>query len=263
MFGRVQHEVAACTMCNRAKASFEVKNPQLKPLPIMGMFYRWGVDLCKMPVTSKDGNNYVVVMIEHFTKWRELVPIPEKSSKYTAEALKRVLTMFGAPAEVLTDQGEEFEGEFAELLESLLIDHRVTFRNHPQSDGLAERMVQTIKAALRQDCLAYKKLHWDQFLPLVAMGYRMSRQIFLAGFLPYFLLFGRHLVVGSRVRDIIQETGDLNDSIIWARVINDRAKVFKKAIPAAFDNLLIAQHRDKLRYAVRLLQTQAASLQGW
>jgi hypothetical protein len=42
---------------------------------------------------------------------------------------------------------------------------------------------------------------------------------------------------------------DLDDPVIWARVINDRAKVFEKAIPAAFDNLLIAQHRDKLHYA--------------
>lgn len=49
--------------------------------------------------------------------------------------------MFGASAEVLTDQGEEFKGEFAELLESLVIDHQITSRNHPQSDGLAERMV--------------------------------------------------------------------------------------------------------------------------
>jgi hypothetical protein len=81
------------------------------------------------------------------------------------------------------------------------------------------------------------------------MGYRMSRQTSLAGFSPYFLLFGRHPVVGSRVRDIIQETVDLDDPVIWARVINDRAKVFEKAIRAAFDNLLIAQHRDKLRYA--------------
>jgi hypothetical protein len=67
--------------------------------------------------------------------------------------------MFGVPAEVLTDQGEEFEGEFAELLGSLLIDHQITSWNHPQTDGLAERMVQTIKAALRRTCLAYNKLH--------------------------------------------------------------------------------------------------------
>jgi transposase InsO family protein len=144
-------------------------------------------------------------MIEHFTKWVELVPIPEMSSKYTAKALKRVLTMFGAPAEVLTDQGEEFEGKFAELLESLLIDHRVTSRNHPQSDGLAERMVQTIKVALCRYCLTYNKFHWDQFLPWIAMGYRMSRQTSLTGISPYFLLFGRHPVVRSRVWDIIRK----------------------------------------------------------
>jgi hypothetical protein len=100
----------------------------------MGLFYRWGVDLCKMPHTSKDGNKYVVVMIEHFTKWVELVPIPEKSSFYIAAALKGVLTRFGAPAEVLTDQGEELQGEFAALLQKLLIDHRTTSRDHPQCD---------------------------------------------------------------------------------------------------------------------------------
>jgi hypothetical protein len=90
------------------------------------------------------------------------------------------------------------------------------------------------------------------------MGYRMSRQTSLAGFSPYFLLFGRHPVVGSRVRDIIQETVDLDDPIIWALVINDRAKVYEKAIPAAFDNLLIAQHRNKLQlraHQVMSLQT--------
>jgi hypothetical protein len=31
--------------------------------------------------------------------------------------------------------------------------------------------------------------------------------------------------------------------------VSDRAKLFEKHIPAAFDNLLIAQHRDTLRYA--------------
>jgi hypothetical protein len=111
----------------------------------MGMFYRWGVDLCKMPFKSVSGNRYVVVMVEHFSKWIELVPIPEKTSHHTAAALRGVLCRYGAPAEVLTDQGEEFQGEFAELLTKLLIDYRLTSRDHPQSDELAERMVQTVK----------------------------------------------------------------------------------------------------------------------
>ena len=92
MFADVRAEVAKCTVCDRVKASFEVKDPTLKPLPIMGMFYRWGVDLCKMPFVSTDGNRYVVIMIEHFSKWIELVPIPTKESKHTAAALRGVLT---------------------------------------------------------------------------------------------------------------------------------------------------------------------------
>jgi hypothetical protein len=113
MYEQVTFEVRACAACDRVRATFEVQDTVLKPLPIMGLFYRWVVDLCKMPHTFEDGNKYVVVMIEHFTKWVELVPIPEKSSFYIAAALKGVLTRFGAPAEVLTDQGEEFQGEFA------------------------------------------------------------------------------------------------------------------------------------------------------
>jgi hypothetical protein len=75
MSGQVRKfEVRACAACDRVKASFEVRDTVLKPLPIMGLFYGWGVDLCKMPHTSEDGNKYVVVMIEHFTKWVELDP---------------------------------------------------------------------------------------------------------------------------------------------------------------------------------------------
>jgi hypothetical protein len=93
------------------------------------MFYRWGVDLCKMPFKSVSGYRYVVVMIEHFSKWIELVPIPEKTSHHTAAALRGVLCRYGAPAKVFTDQGDKFQGEFAaELVAKLLVDHRAVLR---------------------------------------------------------------------------------------------------------------------------------------
>ena len=57
---------------------------------------------------------------------------------------------------MLADQGTEFIGEFPEMLDELLIDHRRTLRDHPQADGLAERMVQTLKVALRKACLTIK-----------------------------------------------------------------------------------------------------------
>jgi hypothetical protein len=186
MYEQVRFEVRACGACDRVKASFKVTDTVQKPLSIMGLFYRWGVDLCKMPHTSEDGYKYVVVMIEHFTKWVELVPIPEKSSFYTPAALKGVLTQFKAPAEVLTDQGEQIQGKFADLLlQKLLIDHRTTSRDHPQSDGLAESMVLVVKEALRKYCVTFNKQHWCRFPCCIAVGYRMSRQRSLGGYSPY------------------------------------------------------------------------------
>jgi hypothetical protein len=249
MFAQVRKEVSSCTVCDRVKANFEVKDPVLKPLPIMGLFYRWGVDLCKMPFKSVSGNTYVVVMIEHFSKWIELVPISEKTSHHTAAALRGVLCSYRAPAEVLTDQGEEFQGEFAELLAKLFIDHRLTSRDHPQSDGLAERLVQTVKEALRKYVLKSDRHHWDVQLCWIAMGYRMSRQNSLAGYSPYFLLFGRWPIIGTAIKKVYSKVVDLDNPQTWAKVVEERASLFEKEMPIAFNNLAIAQHRDTLRYA--------------
>jgi hypothetical protein len=83
------------------------------------------------------------------------------------------------------------------------------------------------------------------------MGYRMSRQASLAGYSPYFLLFGKWPIVGAKVRDILAAVVDLDDPQVWGRVVEDRAQLFKREMPIGFNNLAIAQHRDVLRYAHR------------
>ena len=249
MHGDVRTEVGACEVCDRAKTTFEVKDPELKPLPIMGMFYRWGVDLFRMPTPSAAGNHYVVVMVEHFSKWIEVAAIPEKTADNVKAVFLPVLCRYGAPAEVLTDQGTEFEGSFAALLLALYIDHCITSRNHAQSNGLAERIVQMFKKALRKYCVLYDRDFWDEFLPWIALGYRCSRHASLGGHSPYYLLFGRHPLVGSRVKSVLDEPIDLDSPLTSARILRERAALLKEAMPMAFDNLAIAQHRDTLRYA--------------
>jgi hypothetical protein len=63
-------------------------------------------------------------MVEHFSKWIELLPSFNKSSEGVAYAfLNRVLSHFGAPVEVLINQGTEFQGESQVLCDEALIDH--------------------------------------------------------------------------------------------------------------------------------------------
>jgi len=191
-----------------------------------------------------------MIMIEHFSKWVELVALPNKSSHSTNHAfLQHVLSRFGACAECLTDKGSEFKGELQDLLDHFLINHRRTSRDHPQADGLVERMVQTCKKGLRKICFTKNEEDWDLALPYIAMGYRMSKHASLSHFFLYFLLFGRHPIPPSSIAIQIDQVVDLDSLTIWARVIAKRVALFKRVMPMAMENLSIPQHRNTLRYA--------------
>jgi len=106
------------------------------------MIYRWSCDLAReLPQTSR-GNVYIMIMIEPFSKWVKFVMLPNKSSHNTNHAfLQQVLSRFGACVECLTDQRSEFRGESQYLFDHALINHCRISKDHPQADGLVERMV--------------------------------------------------------------------------------------------------------------------------
>jgi len=77
----------------------------------------------------------------------------------------------------------------------------------------------------------------------------MSKHTSLSHFSPYFVLFGRHPIPHSSIVVQMDQVVDLDSLATWARVIAQRAVLFKRVMPMAMENLSIAQHRDTLRYA--------------
>ena len=101
----IHREVAAyvgrCEVCDRVRSSFNTLSSQLKPLPIMGLGYMWSLDFAGPLLPTSRGTKYILVMVEHLSKWIELVALPQNSSELIAAVfLDRVLARFGAPAEV-------------------------------------------------------------------------------------------------------------------------------------------------------------------
>jgi transposase InsO family protein len=161
-----------------------------------------------------------------------------------------VFSHFGAPVEVLTDQGTKFQGEFQVLCDKALIDHRTTSRDHPEADGLIERVVQMVKKTLRKYGLQKGHLgDWDIQSPWLAMGYRFSRQASLALFSPYFLLYDQDLDLPTTIRRESNEVVNLDDLNMWLRVCSQHAELFRRVMPTSFENLAIVQHKDTLQYA--------------
>jgi hypothetical protein len=239
--------VGKCGVCDRVRSSFNSLQPELMPLPIEPMFYRWGFDLAgEFPETAR-GFKWVLIGVEHFSKHIELIPLRNKTAEETAAAAAEVFCRFAAPAEVVTDGGGEWEGAFEELLDSCFIDHRVTSPNHPQANGLSERVVQVLKQGLRKLCETRVTTQWDKLLPWVALGYRCSKQA-STKFSPYFLLYAREPVFPSSVRPKFEEVVDFDSAEAAQQSILQRAELLRRAIPIAADNLKAAQHRDTLRY---------------
>jgi len=242
--------VRHCSACDRVNSTFTARSGILHPLPIGGLFYRWGVDLCGPFETTERGHKYVMVAVEHFSKYTLLIPLMDKHATQTAFAFEHhVLGRYGACAEVVTDQGSEWKGEFAALLANTLIDHRQTSASHPQANGLSERAVQTCKNALRRIQASRGGCReWDRHLPYIMLGYNCSDQA-STKVSPYSILHAVDPTIPPAVKQRFEEPVDLDNPELAARSILQRSAALRHNITTAGGNLLIAQHRDTLRYA--------------
>ena len=142
MYQQVVAYVRRCELCDQVRSTFNTFSPQLQSLSIMGLDYCWSLDFAGPLVVTPRRAKYVLVIGEHFSKWIELVVLPQNSIELAAATfLDCMLARFGAPAKVLTDQGRKFLSALEELCTEALIDHHTTSRDHPEADGLAVRVV--------------------------------------------------------------------------------------------------------------------------
>ncbi len=94
------------------------------------------------PLVIKDqGNNYVVVMVDMFSRYVILAPIKEKTPRAVAHAVvSRPICEHTAPRVLLSDNGAEFRNKvLAEICTQFGITQTFPVVYHPASNGLVER----------------------------------------------------------------------------------------------------------------------------
>jgi hypothetical protein len=78
-------------------------------------------------------DQYVLVMIERFFKWLQLMSLPNYSVEGTTYAiLVKVLKKFGVLIELFIHQHRKFCGEYEKLCVKALINHQTTSQDHPK-----------------------------------------------------------------------------------------------------------------------------------
>lgn len=128
--------VRNCDVCQMANPSNRAPASTLHPIPVSGLFHRWGIDMVGPLTTTKNGNRYLIVATEYLTKWVEATAVPDKTSDGIHKFLMNLVYRFGACHVLLHDQGREFNnGLVNDLCERLKISVAMSSAYHPQTNG--------------------------------------------------------------------------------------------------------------------------------
>ncbi|KAA3677052.1 uncharacterized protein DEA37_0001247 [Paragonimus westermani] len=179
--------VLACQQCQLLKSDNRGAQQPLQPIPVSEIGELWSMDLMGPFPLSARGNQYVLVMTEHFTRWIEATGVPDQKASTVGDmVMKHIVANHGVPKAILTDQGPCFESdEFRTRMQQLGIKRIRTTPYHPQTNGLTERNNRTVK-----EWLSAKGGDWESALPLVLLAYRASVQASTKKS-PFQLMYGR------------------------------------------------------------------------
>lgn len=129
------------------------------------------------------------------TKWVITAALDSFESDRIANILIfSLMLIFGCPQKFITDNGTNFISEAMKVVCQRLGIRKVeTSVEHPQSDGLVERMNRTIKTGLGLYC-EKNPTDWDIYLPFVTFAINTSKQK-STGYSPFQIMFGRKAVL--------------------------------------------------------------------
>ena len=136
-----------CLACSQRKTPAPKNRAPLQSIKIGSPLPLVAVDILGPLPESENGNSYILVVSDYFTRWTEAYPIPNQE----VTTVGRVITnefffRFSPPEQLHSDQGKQFESELiAEVRKLLGINKTRTTPYHPQSDGLVERFNHTFE----------------------------------------------------------------------------------------------------------------------
>ena len=104
--------VQSCAECNVSKKANRKPKSALQTYHAGYRMERVHLDIHGPLEVTQLGNSYILVMVDQFTKWVELEPLPEQTAVLTAKAaVGRFFSNLGYPRHIYTDQGRNFVSE--------------------------------------------------------------------------------------------------------------------------------------------------------
>lgn len=92
----------------------------------------------------------MLVAVDAHSKWPEVICMTSTTAERTIEVLREIFSRNGVCEQLVSDNGPQFTSEeFQEFIRTNGITHIKSVVAHPATNGLAERLVQSLKNALK------------------------------------------------------------------------------------------------------------------
>ena len=184
---------------------------------------------------DEDGNEYIIVIIDTFTRFVELFRRKDATAISAATAVIEHFGRYGLPIEILTDQGPQYHNAVLEhLTHKLGVQHIITTPYSHQENGLVERVNKEVTRHLRNIVLDRRvKTEWSSMLPLVQRIIN-SKVHKVTKFAPATLLFGNNIDLDRHLfspfipdHEATNPPTDMPDYV--ARLIESHSKLMEAA----------------------------------
>lgn len=135
------------------------------------------------------GNKYLLVLIDWFSKFLWVRPLKNKSANNVARITEEVINIMPrVPESIQSDNGTEFRGEFSTMLRHYNIKQIYSRPYTPTSQGLVERVNQTLKRRLAVVLAERGDKNWVDILPEVVDQYNLAKHS-VTGYSPYEVMY--------------------------------------------------------------------------
>ena len=184
--------VANCGRCIHYEAKGQL--PPMQPIICTEPMELVHIDYVRMEVTvatdKKPVVRHVLVVEDHFTRYVQAFITKNHMARTTARVLyNNYFSVFGFPQHLMSDQGTEFCGKVIVAMYSLLGVEKIrTTPYHPQTNGLAERVNQTLQRMIGK-LDPEKRRKWPSHIGSIIIAYNSTRSL-VTGYSPYYLMFG-------------------------------------------------------------------------
>ena len=243
----VTNWVHECSECQKRNQPHMTPQAPLETITSNYSFEKLSWDIMGPLPPTANGNKYIVVVTDLFSKWVEAFPVKSTDTETLARLLvDEVVCRYGTPLYLHSDQGANLTSKLMESVCNLLgIEQTRTSSYHPQGNGQVKRFNCTLEAMLAK-VISDHQLDWDTHLPRVLFAYRTAIHE-TTGFTPFHIMFGRSPVLPIEAfLDFTQQRCDAVTTI--PSFLNEVHQSLHKAYSSARTRISLAHKQNKERY---------------